>query len=263
MIPTPDTSAQVLLQFDAVTLGLIVAAAFATAVFHSVAGFAGGLLLAVCLAPILGVKVVVPVVAVAVMVSNVTRVWVFRHAIDWRVYRAIMITALPGIVIGAVIYSALPVAAIAAILGTFLILTVPLRRALAALDIHVGLRGLSAAGCGFGLISGTTIGAGLILVPFLLGAGLAGERLIAIIAVVGFTLNLTKTIVFGSTALLDLELLFTGLLIGLCTIPGAFAGRWIVRRTPIRVHTLILEGLIFIGGLYFLGSAAHEAGWLN
>ncbi|MFQ6018082.1 MAG: TSUP family transporter [Kiloniellaceae bacterium] len=255
-----DSAAPTVFQFEALTLGLIVSAAFVTAVFHSVAGFAGGLLLSVCLAPILGIKAVVPVVAVAVMVSNTARLWVFRHAVNWRVYGAIMITAFPGIVVGALVYSYLPVAAIAVILGVFLILAVPLRRVLRGLDIRVGLRGLSAAGSGFGLISGTTIGAGMILVPFLLGAGLAGENLVAIIAAVGFTLNLTKTVVFGSTALLDLNMLLTGLLIGLCTIPGAYTGRWIVTHTPIRIHTLLLDVLITIGGLYFLWSAAKATG---
>ena len=50
---------------DALSMLLIVLAAFGTAVFHSIGGFAGGLLLAICLAPILGVKETVPVTAPA------------------------------------------------------------------------------------------------------------------------------------------------------------------------------------------------------
>ena len=96
-----------------------------------------------------------------------------------------------------------------------------------------------------------------------LGAVIHSALAVTAIAVILGTFGITKTIVFGSTALLDLKLLFTGLLIGLCTIPGAYAGRWIVRRTPLRVHTLILDGLIIIGGLFFLGNTAREAGWLS
>ena len=179
----------------------------------------------------------------------------FRHAIDWRVYGAIMVTAFPGIVTGALVYAYLPVAAIAAILGLFLIATVPLRHVLARRRVQVGLRGLSAAGCGYGLLSGTTVGAGLILVPFLLGAGLAGQHLIGVLAALGFTLNLTKSVVFGGIDLLDGPLMMTGVLIGLFTVPGAFVGRWIVTHTPIRIHTLVVEGLVLVGGVYFLYSA--------
>ena len=95
----------------------------------------------------------------------------------------------------------------------------------------------------------------LVLVPFLLGAGLAGQHLIGVIAALGFTLNLTKSVVFGSTDLLDGPLLLTGVLIGLFTILGAFVGRWIVTHTPIRIHTLVVEGLVLVGGVYFLYSA--------
>ena len=166
------------------TLGLVILAAFSTAIFHAVSGFAGGLLLSVFLAPILGVKAVIPVVSVALIISNFSRAWLFRQAIDWRVYRAVMITALPGIIIGAYIYVYLPVAVIAIMLGVFLILSIPLRRYLKQSDFKVGLRSLTMVGGGFGLMAGTVIGAGLLLGPFLLGAGIVGEGLVGMIATI-------------------------------------------------------------------------------
>ena len=237
---------------DWITLFLVVLAAFGTALFHAVSGFAGGLLLSVCLAPLLGIKAVVPVVAVAMVISNSSRLWLFRHTIDWAVYRAIMLTALPGIVLGACLYMYLPVAAIAIILGAFLILSVPLRRFLKGRNFKVSLRGLSVVGSGYGLVSGTVVGAGLLLGPFLLGAGVVGEGLVGIIAALGLTLNTTKTLVFGFGELLDGQLLLAGMLIGVFTIPGAYTGRWLVRRTSTRLHTLLVELLLIFGGSYFL-----------
>ena len=247
-----ESSASLLGQLDGLTLALVALAAFGTALFHSVSGFAGALLLSVCLAPLLGVKAVVPVVAVAMIISNSNRLFLFRQAIDWAVYRAIMITALPGIILGAVIYIYLPVAAIAIILGVFLILSIPLRRTLKKRNFKVGLRGLSIVGSGYGLISGTVFGAGMILGPFLLGAGVVGEGLVGMIAALGLTLNLTKSLVFGIGDLLDPTMLTAGILIGLCTIPGGYAGRWIVRRSALHVHTILVESLLVLGGCYFI-----------
>ncbi len=241
---------------------LIAAIAFGTAVFHSVGGFAGGLLLAICLAPILGVKETVPVTAAAMIVSNSARIWVFRHSVSWRAFLCIFGAAAPGIVAGAIIFVTLPVHYVALLLGGFLIVTVPLRRHLKARDLRVGLRGLAFAGMPFGLISGTTFGAGIMLAPFLLGAGLVGESLVATVAALGFGINVIKTLVFGISPLLTQALVIQGALIGICTIPGAYAGRWIVRNTPIRVHTLFLEVLIFCGAGYFLWKAATGFGWL-
>lgn len=234
------------------TLGLVILAAFGTAMFHAVSGFAGGLLLSVCLAPILGVKAVIPVVSVALIISNSSRLWLFRHAVNWRVYRAVMITALPAIIIGAYIYVYLPVSIIAIMLGVFLILSIPLRRYLKKHDFKVGLRGLTMVGGVFGLMAGTAIGAGLLLGPFLLGAGVVGEGLVGMIAAIGLTVNMTKILVFGSTALLDFKLFLSGVMVGIWTVPGAYTGRWIVRRTSIRLHTILVEMLIFFGGCYFI-----------
>jgi len=248
------------LETELLTVLLIILAAFGTAVFHSVGGFAGGLLLAICLAPLVGVKETVPVTATAMIVSNMTRVWVFRHGVNWRVFAVVLGTALPFMILSAVIYISLPVSAVALLLGVFLVIAVPLRRAMDKRNFEVGSRGLAMAAVPYGLIAGSTFGAGMMLAPFLMGAGLAGETLIGTVASLGFGLNLAKSLVFGFSPLLTGSLFIKGVVIGLCTIPGAFVGRWIVRNTPLRIHSLFMEGFILCGAAYFLWVAAKQFG---
>ena len=239
-------------QLDTFTLVLVALAAFSTALFHSVAGFAGALLLSVCLAPLIGIRAVVPVVAFAMIISNFNRIFLFREAIDWKAYRAIMITGLPGIVVGAVVYLYLPIKAIAIVMGCFLLVSIPLRRVFKKRNYKVGYRGLSTVGIVYGVISGTVFGGGMILGPFFLGAGIVGQSLVGLVAALGLTLNIAKSIVFGVGDLLDTELMSLGLLVGVCTIPGGMLGKWIVKNTDIAVHTVIVESLMFAGGCYFL-----------
>ena len=92
----------------------------------------------------------------------------------------------------------------------------------------------------------------MILAPFMLGAGIAGEALLATVAVSGVMLNVTKTIAFGLSPLLTPELAMIGVVMGLCTFPGHAVGRWIVRRTSIRVHTLVLEVFVGFGAVFML-----------
>lgn len=247
-----SVSTSLLSQMDWLTLVLVAIAAFGTALFHSVAGFAGALLLSVCLAPLIGVKEVVPVVALAMIISNTNRTLLFRRQINWRAYAAIMITGLPGIIFGAVVYLYLSVKAVAIVLGCFLLVSIPLRRILKKHNFNVGLRGLSAAGVVYGLVSGTVFGGGMILGPFFLGAGIIGEGLVGLVAALGLTLNITKTIVFGAGELLDSRLISLGLVVGLCTIPGGLLGKLIVKNSKVQVHTLVVESLMFAGGCYFL-----------
>jgi len=239
-------------QLDVLTIVLVALAAFATALFHSVAGFAGALLLSVCLAPLIGVRAVVPIVALAMIISNSNRILLFRNQIDWKAYRSIMITGLPSIVIGAVIYLYLPVKAIAIVMGCFLIISIPLRRVFKKRNYSVGYRGLSLVAIVYGVVSGTVFGGGMILGPFLLGAGIVGQGLVGLIAALGLTLNITKTLVFGAGDLLNREMISLGILVGVFTIPGGMLGKWIVKNTKLEVHTIIVEALMFVGGCYFL-----------
>jgi uncharacterized membrane protein YfcA len=244
---------------DSLPLGLswaelliILAAAFSTSVLHTVSGFAGGVVLAILIAPIVGVETIVPLMTVVLLISATSRLWAFRRAVNWRIYRQVMVTGLPCIAIGAVIYGYLPGRAISGLLGVFLIATVLARRGLEQRKIEVRPVGFMSMGVLFGLLSGSTIGAGMMLIPLYLGAGLMGESLVAMIASVGFTMNVTKTLVFASSTILDWETLLLGAMIGICTIPGTYSGYWIVRKTPMRIHTMLVEALVVLGGGYFI-----------
>jgi uncharacterized protein len=240
---------------DITILLFMVFAAFGTAVFHAVSGFAGALLLVIILAPVLGIKTAVPLVAVTVIISSITRLWVFRHELNIPIFTSLIITALPGMVIGALLFVYLPIKIIALLLGGFLVISVPGRRLMKNQGIKIGRLGFAAIGPVYGVISGTTMGAGLLLAPFFLGAGLVGGQIVAMTAALGITLNITKTIIFGASPLLSLPLIGVGLIMGLCTIPGAYTGRWILKMTPIRIHTILMEAVILVGALFFISQA--------
>ena len=235
--------------------------AYFSALFHSVAVFGGGLILSIVLAPVIGIKAVVPVIAVSLLVSHASRVWAFRRGFTWPVYRDLMTTAFPGLVFGAVVYAYLPASGIALLMGLFLIGTIPTRRYLHRRRVSVGKRTIMAVGVPFGILGGSTVGAGLILAPFMLAVGLAGEALMGTMAAVALTVNTTKAVVFGGFSVLDPALALAGFLVGLCTVPGNLTGRWIVRRTAIRLHIMIVEAVIFAGGCYFLYAAGSGWGW--
>ena len=231
---------------------LVALSSFVVGTVHTIGGMAGGVMLSIILAPILGVTRVVPVLSVALMIGATSRLWVFRHLVDWKIFRAVMITAIPGIMIGSFIYTILSPDAVAAVLGIFLLITIIARHTLEQSRFHIGRRGFAVLGLIFGLVSGTTIGGGLLLVPFFLGAGLKGERFVAIIGAIGFTLNVVKVLTFSSLSVLDLETIVIGCVAGLCVVPGTYLGYWIVKKTPIRIHTAVVEGLVVAGALFFL-----------
>lgn len=251
-ISTPDQAG---VSPDYLAIGpLTIAAliAFSSGFLHSLAGFGGALVLAAGLAAVVDVKLAVPLTTTAMIVANTGRAWAFRRAIPWREAALVFVVALPFIIIGAVFFVGFSERLASALLGVFLLLTVPLRHMLRGRGIDVGRRGLAAAAVPYGLISGVTFGAGLLLAPFLIGAGVLGESLVAFIAVIGLGLNAVKTVVFSASPLLDGETVLLGTVIGLATIPGTYSGRWVLRITPLRLHAAALEVLVLAAGALFL-----------
>jgi len=234
---------------------LIGTVAFAASILGGLAGYGTGLVLPIFLAPAVGVVNVVPVMAVAMILNNGSRVAAFWRDIQWPHVRRILLFGLPACVAGAYGFTLLEARAVALLLGLFFIAVVPLRRWLARAGWQLGARGVAVAGAGFGFVNGAMTGAGLLLISTLMAAGVQGAALIATDAIVSVIMGLAKVALFGGFARLDLQLGVAGLLIGLCTAPGAFVARWLLARIPLKVHTAMMEIVVLAGGAGFLWRA--------
>jgi uncharacterized protein len=239
----------------AAELALIGAAALAGSVLGGLAGYGTGLVVPIFLAPVVGVANVVPVMAVGMIFANGSRVAAFRRDIHWPYARRVLILGVPACVAGAYGYTLLDARWVALLLGTFFVASVPARRFLAQAGWRLGARGVTLAGAGFGFVNGGVSGAGLLLISVLLAAGLQGAALIGTDAVVSVILGFAKIAMFGSVARLDAELALAGVLIGLCTAPGAFVARRLLAIVPLKVHTAFMDVVVLAGGAGFLWRA--------
>jgi uncharacterized membrane protein YfcA len=229
--------------------------AFLAAVLGGLAGYGTGLVLPIALAPVIGVAPIVPVMAVAMMINNASRVVAFRREIQWPHVRRMWWLGLPACLLGAWGYTRLDARWIALLLGVFLLASIPLRRALQRANMRLGPGGEVAAGGVFGIIEGGMTGTGVILISMLMAAGLQGAALIATDAVISTAMSLAKVLLFGSASRLDGSLMIIGALVGLCAAPGAFVARAILTRMPQRLHLRIMEAVVVCGGLGFLWRA--------
>jgi uncharacterized membrane protein YfcA len=243
---------EILSQLSLTELLLAVGAAVLGSLVSGLSGMGGGVLMAIAVTPVVGIHALVPTIAVTMLVNHMARVWAFRSHVHWRPALLILAAATPFAVLGSLLYVSLPAHTVAMVMGVFLVVFVPLRRRLSRGAWTLGEPGLAGVGAVFGFISGTTIGAGAIIVPALLGTGLAGSALIATDAVIGLMVLVAKTMTFAAQDFLDVRLVAIGLTLGMCSVPGVYAARWIIQRTSIRVHTLFIEALIVAAGLSFI-----------
>jgi uncharacterized membrane protein YfcA len=234
---------------------LVGAVAFAAAILGGLAGYGTGLVLPVVLAPVVGVASVVPVMALAMVLNNGSRVAAFWRDIEWPHVRRVLLLGLPACVAGAYGYTLLDARWVALLIGLFLLASIPLRRTLKRANYQLGARGEVSAGAGFGFIDGGMTGTGVILISLLMANGVQGAGLIATDAVISAIMGLFKVAIFGGFDRLDTSLAVAGLLIGLCTMPGAFVARRLLTLIPARIHTLVMEAVVVIGGAGFLWRA--------
>ncbi len=248
----------ILWQLPIADLAIIAVAAFIAGISSGMTGFGGGLLLPPILAPLLGIQNVMPVLSVAMLMTNCHRFCLYHRYLDRRLTLIVLAAMIPAVVLGTMIYLSLPHGAIAAVLGSFLLLSIPVGRILAARRIKLGPWGLTGFSAVFGVVSGTTSGSGVLMVPVLLGAGLAGTAFLATDAAISIAVNLTRAGIFGQAGNLPAGVLSAAVMIGLCTVPGNYVARWILRRTSLRVHVVIMECVIFIGGISLLWGPVRD-----
>jgi uncharacterized membrane protein YfcA len=224
-------------------------------VIGGLAGYGTGALMPLVLVPMVGAEPVVPIIAISSIFTNSSRFVAFVRFADRRKAIIVIAAALLSTALGAYGYTRLSSAGASLVIGSMLILSVPLRRLLRKHSVRIGERGLAAGAVGYGVVVGGTAGSGVILLSLLMAAGLEGAAVVATDAVISLTSAAVKISVFGLTGVITAQVLALALLIGLVAIPGAFLAKALVARMPVHVHTAILDAAVITGGAVMISSA--------
>lgn len=240
---------------DPATLAAIALVAIVAALVGGVGGFGSGIVLAVGLAPIVGFKAIVPILAVAGLIINAGRFWFYRQHVERRLVVVVVAVAVPPVFVGTWFYAQLDARTIGIILGGVTLAFVPLRRWMRSRAMHFGPAGVAAGAAAFGLASGVTSGTGVILIATLMGAGLTGPVVLATDAAISVIVDVARAVLFGKFAVLDAESAVMGLVVGLFSIPGSALAARIVARMKAGVHSAVMEAVILGGGVSILWQA--------
>ena len=236
-------------------LALVGCVAMFASVVGGLAGYGTGALMPLVLVPLIGAEPVVPIIAISSIFSNFSRFLAFiRHA-DRRRALIVVLGACVTTALGAYGYTRLTGAGAALVIGTMLLLSVPLRRLAKRRDIRIGDGGLAMAAVGYGVVVGGTSGSGVILLSLLMAAGLEGAAVIATDAVISLVTGVIKIAVFGLAGAVTAQVLAFAVLIGAIALPGAFLAKALVERMPLHVHTAILDAVVIAGGVMMISAA--------
>lgn len=240
---------------DALRLSLLAIVAFIAALLAATTGFGGAAVLLPMLVAVFGVREAIPILTVAQLIGNASRVWFNRHELDLRVVGWFALGGVPMALAGGFLFAHAPLAALTRVLGAFLILIVVLRHLPKLPAFKPPLKSFALIGAVSSFLSALLGSVGPLMAPFFLAYGLVKGAYIGTEALSTVVMHLAKLIAYRESAVLPIHAILRGLALGPIMIAGSFAGKRVVDRLPERVFVLIIDVTLVAAGVLFL------AGW--
>jgi uncharacterized membrane protein YfcA len=203
-----------------------------------------------------GPKQAVPIMAVAAVMANLSRVLAWWREVDWRACAAYSLTGIPAAALGARTLLALPSRAVDLSIGLFLIAMAPPRHYLARRKLKAQLRHLALGGAVIGYLTGIVVSTGPLSVPLFLFYGLTKGAFLATEAASSLGLYLSKSLTFERFGALTTDVALKGLIAGASLMAGAFVAKPFVLRLKPDVFRLVMDAIMLAAGLSLLWTAA-------
>lgn len=226
--------------------------AFVASALAAVAGFGGAAILLPILVMVFGVRDAIPILTVAQLIGNGSRVWFNRRDLVLPVVGWFGVGGVPAALIGGFLFASAPLSFLTRLLGIFLIAVVVYRHASKGTTLRLPLRAFAILGAVFSFLSALLGSVGPIMIPFFLAYGLVKGALIGTEALATVVMHVTKLVAYRSTAILTTTSIMVGLALGSIMILGSLVGKKILDRLPERIFIFLVEATLLIAGLGFL-----------
>ena len=231
---------------------LLGGAAFLASTLAAVAGFGGAAVLLPALVAVFGVRDAIPILTVAQLIGNGSRVWFNRREVALPVVGWFALGAVPLALAGGVLFATAPLGALKRVIGAFLLLMVLWRRLPGAPVWRPTARTFAGLGALFSFISALTGSVGPFMAPFFLAYGLVKGAYIGTEALATVVMHVVKLGAYAGMAILTGRAAVAGLALGPIMIAGSYVGKRILDRLPEKVFVAIIEVVLVGAGLWFV-----------
>jgi len=235
-----------------IPLVILVITAFAASTVAGVTGFGGAAILLPVLVAVFGVRDAIPILTVAQLIGNASRVWFNRKEVVWPLIRWFSLGAIPLALVGGLLFTQAPLPLLTRFVGVFLLLMVLWRHLRKKPVYRPTLKSFAFIGAGFSFLSALVGSVGPILAPFFLAYGLVRGAYIGTEAMSTVVMHVTKLVAYGGAAVLTGASVVTGLALGPIMLAGSYTGKRIVERLPERLFIILIELVLLISGLTLL-----------
>ena len=233
----------------------ILALGLVSGTLSGIVGFGASIMLMPVLMLAFGPLEAVPVMAIAALMANLSRVVVWWREVDWRANAYYCATAIPASALGARTLLILDPRIVEGTLGAMFLVMVPARRWLLSRGFRIVAWQLALVGAGIGFLSGMVASTGPINTPFFLAYGLIKGAYLSTEAVGSMAIGITKAVVFQRFNALPLETVARGLVIGTTLMIGSRLAKGFVLRLDAHQFRALMDCLLAGAGLLLLWGA--------
>ncbi len=237
------------------TYAFVLAVGLVAGTISGIVGTGSSIMLLPVLVASFGPKQAVPIMAVAAVMANASRIMAYWREVDWRACAAYSATGIPAAGLGARTLIELPSHAVDITMGLFFIAMVPTRHWLARHDLKANLWHLAIGGALIGYITGIVVSSGPLSVPLFLFYGLSKGAFLATEAASSLGLYVTKSIVFERFGALNLDVFIKGLIAGSSLMVGSFVAKRFVTRLDATTFRYVMDGIMVVAGVSMVWSA--------
>lgn len=227
------------------------AATFAAAV-AAVAGFGGAVLLLPVLVWAFGVRDAIPILTIAQLVGNGSRVWFNRSDVDRSVVGWYTLGAVPFALLGGVLFATAPLSWLTRGVGVFLIGVVAYRRLGGGRYPRLRVRDFAGVGAGASLLSALVGSTGPVTAPFFLAFGLTKGGYIGTEAAATVITHVLKLAAYAPLGVVSSRALVAGLVLAPCMVAGSWLGKRILDRISERAFVALIEVVMVSAGAWLL-----------
>ena len=221
--------------------------------FSTVAAGGAATILIPIITLFLGAQMVAPIISVAAIIANPTRVYAFRKFIDWKVIFYLLPGSIVGAVLGSWSFSRADTQTIQIILGLFL-MSFAIENKLKTTKniIKMKLKWFFPLGLIVSFLSGLIGATGPIHNPFMINYGITKEYLIGTKAVNSLSMQITKLIAYGFFGILTIEILGYGIMIGIGAVIGIYLAKNHLQKIDIHQFRYYTTTIMFFCGFIML-----------
>lgn len=224
-----------------------------------IVGTGSSIILLPILAYIFGAKLAVPIMAIASIMGNISRVVMWRKELNVKAFLLFVSLGIPATVLGANTLWVMSPFLSNLCIGLFFLCLIPTRHYAKYRNLTLNAWQMVIAGGVLGYITGVVFSTGPLLLPIFNGFGLIKGALLATEAAASFAIYLTKSITFGALGVLQQNILIAGIAVGSSLIVGNYIGKTFVLKMSDRTFNLMLDAMLLVAGCSMLFSIFYTS----